>query len=582
MKWRTLQDRFPALLHKELVEQAAKRRTYLIRVLLAMLLYTLVGFQYYDIVATQSDDPFAVLGQGQKVHQNVMMWMSLGVFLFVPPMTCGAIAHEKERDTLSILLVTKMSPWSIVFGKFIGRLVPILSVVLPAMPLLAFAYSLGGISLTYLWSGLLAMLVFTAMMGSLSIMSSSYCGTTFGALVMTYVSSMATMMFCGCCQGPLLFLSLSTPGNEAAVAALAFSFIGCGITVGCLMMARNFVVERAFVATKNPVLEFFKGLDRVFNDMNQITGGIELVKEKSSLPLEKPLAWRELSKKALGTTRYLLRILMTIEIPVMLILAISADNARSGRPEVAAGVLYFVWLIVLLLTIVKSTSLISGERSRQTLDVILTLPMTGAELIHQLFAGTRRLILILSVPFITIYLFEVWWNWDDLFSQYRSNNDYAWTMRFTTAFYFVCSLLSLFILLPMVAWMVSYISLRAKSQLQSIMTSLILMTCWVFAPLLVPLYVKILEIPIFLSPTPLVMWIEYRGDFSQMLMYNRTERVHAYGYAIISLVNLALYGALFAFVRWRCLRMSDYYMGRLSVDRTADGIAVEPPNEQGG
>ncbi|MFN5585347.1 MAG: hypothetical protein ACK5DR_08610 [Planctomyces sp.] len=90
------------LLRRELSELSARRRTYVIRVLGAVV-----------IVA-------------------------------------GVITMEKERKTLGLLFVTRLSPRVIVLEKPGSRLLPMLTLLLITFPMLAFAYSLGGLDRLWL------------------------------------------------------------------------------------------------------------------------------------------------------------------------------------------------------------------------------------------------------------------------------------------------------------------------------------------------------------------------------------------------------------------------------------------------
>ena len=78
-----------------------------------------------------------------------------------------------------------------------------------------------------------------------------------------------------------------------------------------------FLESRAFVPARNYLLEFFRLLDGIFTDMNHVTGGIVLSKDVNLLPGTEPVAWRETSKKSLGTVRYLFRMLMVLELPLL-------------------------------------------------------------------------------------------------------------------------------------------------------------------------------------------------------------------------------------------------------------------------
>ena len=48
----------------------------------------------------------------------VMAYIEFGmILLIIPAITAGSIAGERERQTLDMLLATKMKPWYIVLGK---------------------------------------------------------------------------------------------------------------------------------------------------------------------------------------------------------------------------------------------------------------------------------------------------------------------------------------------------------------------------------------------------------------------------------------------------------------------------------
>jgi hypothetical protein len=53
---------------------------------------------------------------------------------------------------------------------------------------------------------------------------------------------------------------------------------------GFLVLARVFLESRAFVPPRNYLLEFFRLLDGIYTEMNQVTGGIVLTKDVDMLP----------------------------------------------------------------------------------------------------------------------------------------------------------------------------------------------------------------------------------------------------------------------------------------------------------
>ena len=66
--------------------------------------------------------------------------------MFVPAVVSGALTAEKERNTLQLLFLTKLGPWTILLEKLFSRLVPVATFLLVSLPLLFIAYLWGGLT----------------------------------------------------------------------------------------------------------------------------------------------------------------------------------------------------------------------------------------------------------------------------------------------------------------------------------------------------------------------------------------------------------------------------------------------------
>ena len=240
----------------------------------------------------------ASLGSGQEVFNCLWAIQVAGILLFLPALTCGAIAHEKERNTLSILLTTRLGAATIVLEKFLSRLVLAFMLLLMSLPLLAVAYSMGGVSLDWLLAQTAFLFVLSVFVGSMSIMCSAWCGSTVSAFFMTYtvaiglgiVAFLMLVPHLGWFSEPLGTLRI------AMVVMLALSTVFVLLAIECL-------IRRTFVTPRNVVLTVFHGLDAIYNHMNTAFGNIVLTRASSSLPGDEPIAWRETAKKSLGTLR---------------------------------------------------------------------------------------------------------------------------------------------------------------------------------------------------------------------------------------------------------------------------------------
>lgn len=436
------------LLAKELTEQAARSRTYVIRFIYTALLFSAGLFIIYGRGATGG---VARLGQGQEMF-NQMFRLQLGAILLVLPATCaGAFAGEKERESLSLLLLTTIPRGMIVLQKLLSRVIPMLAFVVLSFPLMATAYSFGGVQTSQLYFTLVFLVLLTVYVGSVAIMCSTYCRTTVEAYVATYLCLLGTGLF----LGPA-FSSLS---QEADI-VISLTATGClfaPLTLGAYLFACLFLYDRAFVPPKNVLLTLFKSLDQFFHQMNTVTGGVVLVQDGDPYPADDPISWRETAKRSLGTFRYLFRILVVIELPILCVSQMVNVNLVQTE-SVMSTLLYIMWVIALLLVTVHSASVVSTERSRQTLDVLLVSPISGRQILSSKLSGVQRLFWTLLVPFSTIFLFQHWFH------------GFGRDVR-----YLVLAFGSVFAVLPLVMWMGMAIGLRAKSQMRAVMTLLSLL-----------------------------------------------------------------------------------------------------------
>jgi hypothetical protein len=103
---------------------------------------------------------------------------------------------------------------------------------------------------------------------------------------------------------------------------------------------------------------------------------------------------------------------------------------------------------------------ISEERSRQTLSVLLTTPLSSMRILDEKLSGVRRLSGVLMVPFVTIFLFIAWWN-------SRLSIDYLVLSGLTVVTY-----------LTLIRWTSLAIGLRFPNQLTAIVGAVGLLVLW--------------------------------------------------------------------------------------------------------
>ena len=484
------------LLLKELTESAARPRTYVVRVLFAVGLYGLVAlFLPRDFWRTDATVSFATLGMGRSIFDLLAATQAVGIALFLPAMMCGCITQEKERDSLVLLLLTELRPWQILLQKYLGGLVPVLSFVLLGGPLLAVAYALGGVQGRQILEQSLGVVLLALQLGALTLLCSVWCRTTVAALLSSYL--LGALLYVAL---PLLYLTFrkynsnrewlaslfpppvllwTTSGDPVRdrVFALIPSLLSIFLFLG---LARFFFLRRAFLPPTQFLRRVFRRLDAFMQRANRLTGGIVLLRERSQLPGDAPIFWRETRTRALGRPHYLLRILVIAEGFTVLLCLLLALQMNRGHGELLA----LLGGLALLVVAVQSANVIVSERVNQTLEVLLTTPLAAAQIVREKERALFRLLLVLAMPLLTVVAVEYYLSYDSGLPSY-GRYGHLRDGRQLSFLYLVASVLAVAIYLPMVAWLAMTIGLWMRTRFRAITVTLVMLVAWCAFPLLV-------------------------------------------------------------------------------------------------
>ncbi len=177
----------------------------------------------------------------------------------------------------------------------------------------------------------------------------------------------------------------------------------CGICF--LFLARWAIVSRATPQPNYWLRGVFRRLDTIWLRINDRVGrGILIGRAGEDLPDYQPVALRERRRGSLGKFNYLVRIVLFLEVPLLLytVLYLWARRHATGSREFANGAFIvpgvILWTIALLVVCVRSAGLIAAEKVRQTLDVLVSTPLSLSALVGDKLRGLRRAMLVVSVP----------------------------------------------------------------------------------------------------------------------------------------------------------------------------------------
>jgi hypothetical protein len=212
-------------------------------------------------------------------------------------------------------------------------------------------------------------------------------------------------------------------------------------------------------------------------NQNRWTKGRVLFGDTTSLPDREPIAWRETTKRSLGQFRYLLRLLVVLEFPILLLcLTLVGQMFNNDNYHSLSLAVFIVWGIAVLVVSVHAASLIAVEKSNQTLDVLCTTPLSQFEIVQQKFRSIWRLIGALWIPLATLFVVQTW---------VRSIGGQRGHHEIGPMLYFASSMFLALIYLPMVAWLSFLIGLKSKSQGRAIIGSLAAIVGWCILPFLI-------------------------------------------------------------------------------------------------
>jgi ABC-type transport system involved in multi-copper enzyme maturation permease subunit len=391
---------------------------------------------------------------GESFFSIFMLAQFAAVVLFTPAYCGGAIADEKDRQTLEYLLATDLRNREIVLSKLAARLANLGLLLFAGLPIL---------SLTQLWGGVDPMLIlagFTAIgltmlsIGSLSILQSVYARKPRDAIVLTYL---VTVTYLG-----LSLLSRVLLGYPT-LAATALTSGPSPVTVGDLVEwfnAGNLPVAvsklRAAVAAGLALDAEVPGLLHtytLFHGAVAVVCGAWAVARLRAAALvaphrhavragrrawyrfrprigRDPVLWKEVfAEPGLTFTRFG-RILVGLIVLASFIPAVWLGGqfvidywypTPVNQPWLAVSRAYIwdqlglainqwvrvVGTLVACLTLVgvavRAAGSISGERDRQTFDNLLTTPLATRTILFAKWLGS-----ILSVRWAWLWLALIW------------------------------------------------------------------------------------------------------------------------------------------------------------------------------
>jgi ABC-2 type transport system permease protein len=131
---------------------------------------------------------------GAEVFEGLAFIQISLISLFAPALAAGAISGERERQTLDVLLVSRVSALGIVWGKLVASVAFMLLLILAALPLFAAVFLFGGIDAEQFLVTQLLTVTTAVSLGSISLFLSALFRRTLPSTVASYGAAFAAMI----------------------------------------------------------------------------------------------------------------------------------------------------------------------------------------------------------------------------------------------------------------------------------------------------------------------------------------------------------------------------------------------------
>ncbi|MFZ4732719.1 MAG: ABC transporter permease [Pirellulales bacterium] len=307
-----------------------------------------------------------------------------------------AVSAEKDRRTLELLLVSRLTDRELVLGKLAGSLVRVVLLLVAAVPMFAIAALFGGVTVPQLARLFVVTMAAALAAASIATAVAFWKDTTFQTLAIT-LFLLATWVAVGetlaATRGPLagaavsparaVFAALAPEGGRTLVPFLAVcaALIGGANAVAVACLRRwNVAREARRPASAEQAAAAFRPARKVWSN---------------------PILWREIRTRAYGRMIILVRLAWLALFAVAVVgIVREAAAARPDRFAVAMAVVPMALASLVAVAALAVTS-ITTERDRGALDLLLVSDLEPAEFVWGKLLG----VLVVAREIVLLPLF---------------------------------------------------------------------------------------------------------------------------------------------------------------------------------
>ena len=142
---------------------------------------------YYNVINSEAFYNGLNLKSSTNFYVVMAVVQAALLFSIVPSLSSTAICSEREKQTLDILLSTKLTPLQIIIGKISSSSLRVIILIISMMPLYAVGSLMGGIKISYILQLILFFIINTIFMASIGVFISTCVKTSKVSTTLTYL-----------------------------------------------------------------------------------------------------------------------------------------------------------------------------------------------------------------------------------------------------------------------------------------------------------------------------------------------------------------------------------------------------------
>ena len=193
-------------------EYRSRMRTW--RSPLALMIYILLlgglGWAVFAAMVSSTSNLYGPApNYGPTLFEYLVIFQMVLLAFITPALTASAISSEREHQTIDLLFVTLIPPFSIIWGKLLASISFILLLLLLSVPIFSLVFLFGGIELDQVVYAFVVMGVTALTLGTLGIAFSTWLRRTLPATVAAYAA--AFLLLAGSLVYGILFPTTADP-----------------------------------------------------------------------------------------------------------------------------------------------------------------------------------------------------------------------------------------------------------------------------------------------------------------------------------------------------------------------------------